>query len=715
MFGFSMSGPRRGARFAITDATSLRRGRPTGPTRSLALLVAALLLASCRDAAPPPLEVATRLIDVGGPLLPAGVVRECEIDAESRPALGCVAKIVTDVPQVRIETETWRARIATPAAARGRAAAVDGRLRDPARPSFSRILPLQLVADPLGDELEVDLAIPAGDIGRTYDVEIQVRPVPLPVQVFETEEVEVPRGAWLEVGLGLDPVVRRIPAAPVEFVVAARAGADDVEILRDTLDPAAPDVTGWRDHRVSLEALGGRRVRFQFRTRALADPDVGRPPVGFPLWGTANVLAPSAAVAPRNVVLISLDTLRADHLGVYGSALPTSPEIDALAGEGAVFENVFATWPSTTVSHMSMLTGLYPSVFVDRSEMRYPLSRKHSTLAEAVARGGLATAAVTEDGYVVTTVGFARGFDSYRENRGISFPDTSGEVAQTFADGLEWIREHRDQRFFVFLHTYQVHTPYTPPPEHDIFSMDMGGAPATIAQRRRVKDEALYAGEVVYTDAELGKFVASLAELGVLDSTVLIITADHGEAFGEHDLFGHSNSLYDELLHVPLIVRAPGLVPAGTRVDAIASLVDLVPTVLDVLGLPALSRVSGHSLLPHLTGSADETERDRAVFAELHRRDQSLVAVRRLGRKWILDLENPDESITFDLAEDPGELHPSSDADLVAVGESLRGTYATAANGVRAYAARSAGEPTEPAAAPDDETTAKLRVLGYLE
>src|SRR5262249_29376716 len=152
---------------------------------------------------------------------------------------------------------------------------------------------------------------------------------------------------------------------------------------------------------------------------------------------------------------------------------------------------------------------------------------------------------------------------------------------------LAWLSRHRDERFFLFLHTYQVHAPYTPPPAYDRFSQPHPQPPPVPGQKpppQWERDHELYLGEVLYTDAELTKLLDGLDALGLADATVVTLTADHGEEFGEHGLPGHGKALFEESLHVPLIVRAPGIAPAGARVPALASLIDVVPTALELAG-----------------------------------------------------------------------------------------------------------------------------------
>jgi arylsulfatase A-like enzyme len=436
------------------------------------------------------------------------------------------------------------------------------------------------------------------------------------------------------------------------------------------------------------------------------------------LWGAPQVLEPRPRREQRNLLLISLDTLRADHVGAYGCDLPTTPAIDRLAAEGTLFEQTISAYPSTPASHMTMLTGTYPSVHgvVGPSDRlgRIP------TLAELLAARGYETAAVTEDGMLVAGAGFSRGVGYYRENRSTSIWDASGQVDVTFPAALRWLEAHRGEKFFLFVHTYQVHEPYSPPPAFNLFTtyrQDGREVPITEATPLATRDRHAYAGEVRYVDSELERLLDGLAALGEAARTLVVVTSDHGEEFWEHGWKAHDESLYDEVLRVPLVLRAPGLVPAGVRVPVQVSLVDLAPTLLDLLGVPAPASMQGVSLVPLLHDPRAPALAARAVFAELtkRRKNTRLVAARTAAFKWIFH-EPPDVPVqVFDLQADPGERHDIASPELVARGETLLAQYRAelAAAGVRPEGTVEAASEAAPVL--DERTMEKLRALGYVQ
>ncbi len=319
--------------------------------------------------------------------------------------------------------------------------------------------------------------------------------------------------------------------------------------------------------------------------------------------------------ATRGYILISIDTLRADHLGCYGYPRPTSPFLDELARRATLFEEAYAPYPSTLVSHMSIFTGLYP-----REHGVLPpssvLSPQVETLPEVFQRQGFRTAGFTEGGFVSGRFGFRRGFDVFVSH------DRHGEriVAGTFRRGLEFVASvaPRD-RFFVFLHTYAVHSPYDAPepyqrlfwpgdPPEDAIPASgpslsrqnmTGGRP-----RQAVIDwlEARYDAGIRQTDDVLRRFFARLRRLGIADQVTVVITADHGEEFMEHGLFNHTQ-LYRETLHVPLLVVHPDQ-RSATRQGGIVQLVDLAPTLYELARVKPGRRPSGTSLARRLGPAA---------------------------------------------------------------------------------------------------------------
>jgi arylsulfatase A-like enzyme len=313
--------------------------------------------------------------------------------------------------------------------------------------------------------------------------------------------------------------------------------------------------------------------------------------------------------ATRGYILISIDTLRADHLGCYGYPRPTSPFLDSLARRATLFEEVYSQFPSTLVSHMSMLTGLYPrehGVFPPNSV----LSPSVETMPEAFQRSGFRTAGFTEGGYVSGRYGFRRGFDEFdSRDRG-----AAGErlVEKTFHRGITFLKGlGPNDRFFLFLHTYAVHAPYDAPQRYqDLF---WNGPPPADAIRptgpaltrwnmmggrppQPVIDwlQALYDAGIRQTDDVLRVFFGDLEQLGLAGDVTVVITADHGEEFQEHGRFNHTQ-LYRETLHVPLLVIHPDA-SAPVRQGGVAQLIDLAPTFYELSGVKPKGRLAGVSL-----------------------------------------------------------------------------------------------------------------------
>ncbi|MGE0639734.1 MAG: sulfatase [Thermoanaerobaculia bacterium] len=314
-----------------------------------------------------------------------------------------------------------------------------------------------------------------------------------------------------------------------------------------------------------------------------------------------------AATPTRGYILISIDTLRADHLGAWGYELPTSPFLDQLAARSTVFENAWSQVPSTLPSHISMFTGLYPAehgVFPPSAV----LSPEIHTLPELLRQAGFRTGGHTEGGYVQGGYGFARGFDEWTDTP----YDGDADIVRTLGRGLEFARGvPAGERFFLFLHSYTVHDPYEPPepyrsmfwsgpPPADAGSADgphfaaVNSGAATASPEAIAYYRALYDGSIRYLDDALRSFFGELESSGLLAETTVILTSDHGEEFGEHGRLVHTQ-IYPECLHVPLLVVHPGQ-PTGSRSGALAESVDLLPTILDLAGAPAAPGISGSSL-----------------------------------------------------------------------------------------------------------------------
>lgn len=410
-------------------------------------------------------------------------------------------------------------------------------------------------------------------------------------------------GAVLRLSLGLaDPALSGSTAGARFIIRAENRTAQSVSVLDRVLDPAQrPSEMGWVDESIpmaSATAALGPEFRLIFETEPASDQ---RP--AFPVWGDPTIFVPAATTTParRNLVLVSIDTLRADRLGIGGAFPTNSPGLDRLAQDGTFFTAAFAAAPWTLPSHTTMLTGVLGCVH-GRGVRWDPLGAGISPVAEILRRNGYSTAAFTEDVYLTPTA-FQRGFGVFEAFT--SLTTTSGartDVERTVGHARAWVEQHANEPFFLFVHTYQVHAPYqAPPPFGDLLGGrlddDLVSRPRQVQARQ---DLIRYDEEVRYTDSVLGSLIATVDRLGLTDSTIVVVTADHGEAFGEHGWFGHSRTMDEEVLHVPLIWHAPGLIAAGRRSSVVAGLADIVPTILDLLGLPIPSLIGGGSLAAFL-------------------------------------------------------------------------------------------------------------------
>lgn len=299
---------------------------------------------------------------------------------------------------------------------------------------------------------------------------------------------------------------------------------------------------------------------------------------GFAFAALALALAgcrgPAGGPFPKaSVVLVSIDTLRADRLPTYGYAKGTTPNLDALAREGVVFERVISHCPLTLPAHASLFTGLLPPRHGVRDNVGFTLDLRHKTLAVRFKEAGLATGGAVSAYVVRRATGIASGFDFYDDD--LEFDAGSESLGSQQRDGAvaveslaRWIDSQGQRRFFAFLHLYEPHTPYAPPPQH------AGHADP-------------YDGEVAYADELVGRLLDRLKARGLYDTAIIAVTADHGEGLMDHGEQEHGFFLYREAVQVPLLLRLPGARPSGSRVRGTMAQVDIPATLLDLAGLPA--------------------------------------------------------------------------------------------------------------------------------
>jgi len=405
----------------------------------------------------------------------------------------------------------------------------------------------------------------------------------------------------------------------------------------------------------------------------------------------AEATGPSTRIdAIHNVLLVSIDTCRADHLSCYGYKRPTTPNIDAVAHDGAMFKMALTPVPLTTPAHSSMLTGTYPPTHgVHLNSYCEHLADSNVTLAKTLRDAGYQTAAFVGGFTLDARFGLNQGFDTYDghfDESGRKGLDEKRDAEEVARPALAWLEEHAKRPFFLFLHFYDAHIPYVP------------HLPYTLP-------DAPYDGEIAYIDHCIGRVLDRLRALGVYDNTLLIITGDHGEGLGEHSEMKHGYFIYQSTLHVPLVVRAPRC-GRGIQVDGNVSLVDIVPTVLDLVGLQTPARVEGVDLRPALEG-APAPERRQPVYAESL--DAATFGCSPLhgivegGWKYIL-APRPE---LYDLSQDPGER-----TDLIGkepqLARRLRGRLEAMLKELETAA------PPRVASSVDAEAIKRLESLGYV-
>lgn len=300
------------------------------------------------------------------------------------------------------------------------------------------------------------------------------------------------------------------------------------------------------------------------------------------------------------IVLISVDTLRADRLGVYGRHGASTPNLDRLARDAFVFERAYAHVPQTLPSHASILTGLLPFEHGVRDDTGFTLDARHQTLATRLSERGFETGAAVSSSALRVSTGIERGFGAYDAELPARPPmsletDLTRDGAETLDAAETWLAAQQSTRFFYFLHLNEPHAPYTPPAR---FST---GTP--------------YEGEIAYADELVGRFLTALERKGLYDQALIIVTSDHGEGLGDHGEQEHGLFLYDEAVRVPLIVKMPGAADAHL-VSVPVQHVDLVPTVLDLVRAPLPQRLRGRSLRPLLEGRADGSPPAQGIYAE---------------------------------------------------------------------------------------------------
>lgn len=682
-------------------ATMLRTLAPSS-VPCLLFGVALGVVVGCSADAPKEIAVVAARLDP-----PADLVGWCASGEEIRPAVGCPAVVEKRSRLWPSQQDPKRFRLPRPPAVSGRPMIV------------TPIYPGSKAAETfVGDSFL--LGARAKNVNRTFAPPEGALPKQPPFvrmvalaesrepQTFEVGPFEVPVRADLRVGVGFVDLPVDVGEVVTTFTVEAVDAEGTVVEKVLAVDSTATDLSGgWRDVEASLASLAGKAVRLRFTSQL--NP-AGKRPGPAPLWSVPQILVRTPRDGRRSIVLVSLDTLRGDYVGREVDGKSLTPRLDALERQGTAFSSATAPNPTTSASHMSLFSSLYPLTHGVWGPQRV-VEPSVPLLTELLAETGYETAAVTENAMLAAAAGFRRGFDSYREERGLSIWETAGSVEETFGAGLEWVAAHRDELFFLFLHTYQVHAPRSPPERFDAFS---AGLPEDASEDE--KERALYAAEVVYTDEQVGRLMDELEKLVGRDDLLVVIFSDHGEAFGHNEEHAHGTALFETTLNVPLVFWGPGRVPENRRVEMPVSLVDVGPTVLELAGGRWPEPYQGRSLTPWLAPQPAEPD-GVPVFAVTHRAarlpgagDIRHSTAMRVGpQKWVrLNDPRAEEFEVFDLESDPGE----SDATTAAGDETQR---ILAWEAAQEKAAAEIGASVDRKDRIDPNLGRKLKALGYVD
>ena len=411
------------------------------------------------------------------------------------------------------------------------------------------------------------------------------------------------------------------------------------------------------------------------------------------LAALACALSALAADTGPNVVIITIDTLRADHLGCYGYKDIKTPNIDALSADSTRFEHAFTAVPVTLPSHSSIFTGTYPMLSGMHDFSANKLSPTQPTLASVLKDNGYATGAVVASAVLDSRFGLNHGFDFYYDHFDFSRLQESNldemeRPGNVVADqALDWLGQNYQKKLLLWMHLYDPHYPYKPPAP---YAQEYASHP--------------YDGEIAFADAQVGRLIQFLKDKKLYDHTIIVLSGDHGESLGEHGEATHGFFIYNATLHVPLIIHLPGA-KTEKLVSPYAGLVDLMPTVLNAANIAVPSQVQGQNLLPLMNGKPEDAQRNlyaESFLPRIHFNWSELRGVEN-ARYHFIDAPKPE---LYDLSKDPGETHNLL-SEKKAVGDEMR---AKLAGLIRQY---SAGQELAEKTGLDPALMERLKSLGY--
>jgi arylsulfatase A-like enzyme len=465
--------------------------------------------------------------------------------------------------------------------------------------------------------------------------------------------IDVPKDGRLFLTAAVDPRYHDRPG--VEFTARLKRDGRDTVVWSQLVDPIShPEHRGFVAAEVDLARFAGRGREILLETRGYEETgDVARA-----FWGAPTVSS-ARAKAPLVVVYL-VDTLRADHTGVYGYSRKTTPELDAFARDAVVFEAAVAHASWTKPSVASILTSRLPAQH-RAVQLRDPLGPDNPTIAKRLSDRGWSTVAAIANSVIYgEESAFDPGFDVFAGLHGEEDRRSKLVGADVVVDSaLAFLGARRGLPTFLYVHTMDPHVPYAPPEPFDrMFEPHpVEGHPAQDPRTDyrepldRERMMAQYDGDVAFGDREFGRFVRGLKQAGLYDDALVVFLSDHGEEFLDHGRWLHGRSLFDELIRVPLLVKFPGNESRGRRVAEQVQLVDVVPTILEAAKLPVPADLAGRPLQATVRGGS----KPRPAIAEISHRGFVAHGVRTEADKFIRRFSPDDDELYFDLARDPGE------------------------------------------------------------
>ncbi len=441
------------------------------------------------------------------------------------------------------------------------------------------------------------------------------------------------RASWSAGSRLVFEVARTEDAARAEAKVTLVGGSHEGVQFERSVRNLSSD--SWERVSIDLQEAGGAEVVFE------VVGDEGR---GAVLFANPRIMDPAVSTDALNIILIVVDTLRADRMGLYGYEKPTTPELEAVAASAVVFDGSLSQSSWTRPTMGTLYTSLHPSAHGSNS-WEQGLSFELATFATRLRDAGYHTAALQSNRLMGPEPGFAQGFARYvhypSHRPSALNPDRHVRAERINREALEWLDKTDERPFLLYLHYMDVHDPYVPPQEFRRFGTDSSG---------------LYDGEIAYFSRKFAELYEELQERGLLEDSVIILTSDHGEQFWEHGSYKHGLSLYNEEVGVPLIIWHPDAAPA--RIASRTSTVDIAPTIIDIAGAAPIADAAGISLMPAVAGEPLEK---RGVFCELHTiypPGQHLVSLTEGDMRLIVSNPEVRSALRFelyDLAADPAE------------------------------------------------------------